>query len=244
MSETDNPVDDILAAIPEPEETGLEHISSEEAEDGPVVVAEEGYFVEGFSSSTMMDNKEFVRFVKACERIIRGSREYKQYIGWLKSDMKLNRCSIMGNVDEDMAALEMHHYPFTLYDICDIVTDYQIANTDGITTFSVADEVMRIHFECLVGIVPLTVTMHEMAHNGNLFIDIRQVFGNVEKFISTYENHIGEERMNKLERLIELSRENTNCVEGDLLSLSSKPDGEVSISNEFISSLEVITNDL
>jgi hypothetical protein len=156
----------------------------------------------------------------------------------------MNKCSILGNVDEDMAALEMHHYPFTLYDICDIITDYQLGTGTGITTFSVADEVMRIHFECLVGIVPLSITMHEMAHNGNLFIDIRQVFGNVEKFLLNYDGHIGEERLNKLERLVELSHENADCVNEGLLDTSPQPEGDIAISNEFISGLEVITHEL
>jgi len=49
-------------------------------------------------------------------------------------------------------------------------------------SFLIASEIMRLHYAGYIGLVPLTKTLHEMAHAGKLFIGLENVFGNFQKF--------------------------------------------------------------
>ena len=66
------------------------------------------------------------KFIKNVERVVRGSLEYKKYIGFLRNNLNLTKCRFLENVDTanlKKTHIEMHHYPFTLYDIVEIVSD-------------------------------------------------------------------------------------------------------------------------
>ena len=76
--------------------------------------------------------------------------------------------NITSNITED-ANIEFHHYPFTLYDIVDIVLCNYLIKGKPITSFYIAEEVLDLHFKMKIGIVPLTTTNHELAHVVNYF---------------------------------------------------------------------------
>ena len=81
-----------------------------------------------------------------------------------------------------------------------------------------------------------------MVHKGAIFIDIRQVFGNVKKFVELYGSYIAKPEMEKLDQIIELSKRNTGISDSsNLLELKSESRNERSeINQDFISSLNVI----
>lgn len=130
------------------------------------------------------------QYTKYVEKIIRTSEEYRQYIRILKQEFDLGSCKFFTGVDYDASrvTLEMHHYPATLFDIVQGVRDKikeeanELASYD---TFSIAERVMKLHYQGKVGLVPLTKTAHEMAHNGTLFIPLTTdyVFGNWSSLI-------------------------------------------------------------
>ena len=133
------------------------------------------------------------KFIKNVERVVRGSLEYKKYIGFLKNNLNLTKCRFLENVDIanlKKTHIEMHHYPFTLYDIVEIVAD-KIDATGGILNeITVAEEVMRLHFENKIGLVPLTITVHQLVHQGQLFIPSTFVHGEYKKFMKEYDEYI------------------------------------------------------
>ena len=222
-------------------ESGLDHLNSEQ--HGPEIdVSGNNFEVITFGQNSVMDGKELKRFISSVERFIRSSNDYKRYLGFLKCEVGMNRCSVLGNVDGCTATIEMHHYPFTLFQICECVIDHMVATNKNVNTFSVAKEVMRIHFENYVGLVPLSKSVHQMVHKGAIFIDIRQVFGNVKKFVELYGSYIAKPEMEKLDQIIELSKRNTGISDSsNLLELKSESRNERSeINQDFISSLNVI----
>jgi hypothetical protein len=86
------------------------------------------------------------------------------------------------------------------------VINYNIDNGAlRISPFILANEVMKIHYENKVGLVPLSKTVHELAHNGEIFINLNQIFGDVKSFIMKYENGITDELVEQLKHLIALS---------------------------------------
>ncbi len=121
------------------------------------------------------------------EKMIRGSYEYKAYIKYLKNELNLTTCAVMPGLDANELgiSLEFHHAPFTLFDITKAMLNRLNASDPPRTVYAsdVAEAVMREHFKGNVGLIPLTSTMHEMAHNKAIRIPIDKIHGNFHRFI-------------------------------------------------------------
>ena len=67
----------------------------------------------------------------------------------------------------------------------------------------IADEVMALHYENKVGLVPLSKTAHEIIHNSTkLFVPINMCYGNYSEFLNEYEPYIEDEVFEKIERKV------------------------------------------
>lgn len=132
------------------------------------------------------DNINEVKYVKSVERIIRSSMEYRRYIQTIRREFDINSCKFYNNIDttEIEISLEMHHYPASLFDIVYAIREArrEIKPIKAYETFSIAHDVMKLHYEGKIGLVPLTKTSHELAHSGALFIPLTKdyVFGDYE----------------------------------------------------------------
>lgn len=148
-------------------------------------------FVTTFYFQDYYDDKLVNKFIKTVEKLIRTSREYKTYIEELRTNVyALNHDSIMSNITTADVDLEFHHYPLTLFEIVEVCMLQHINDGKQFTSFSLAKEIMEEHFKHHIGIVPLSHTMHELAHSGNLFISKKQIFGDYQKFISEHPNGV------------------------------------------------------
>ena len=107
------------------------------------------------------NDKDKSKFIKRCETIIRSSNEYKDYIAFLKEHVDMNRCAFFQNIsteDTRRVKIEIHHEPFTLYDYVEVVVDKFIAEGYPLNDLSIADEVMELHYNNKVGLIPLSKT--------------------------------------------------------------------------------------
>ena len=152
--------------------------------------------------------KMIQRYIKKIEKDIRKSDEYSKYIGYLNNEIGIDRCSIKGNIKGSDATLEFHHYPFTLYDIVEIVMNKYIIENKKFTTFTITEEIMKLHYDNKIGLVKLSKTMHELVHSGEIFIPLDSIFGNVNEFINDYYNYIFPDLIEKYNQLIELNNNN------------------------------------
>jgi hypothetical protein len=75
-----------------------------------------------------------------------------------------------------MCSLEIHHHPYTLFQLVDI-SMYNMQD-QLYTIFDLAKNVMKLHFMNLVGFVPLCISSHENYHNQILDIPIEVCEGN------------------------------------------------------------------
>ena len=150
------------------------------------------------------DEKCLTDYIKQIVKMVRASYEYRHYIKLLKSEIDLTKCAFFKNlnIDDDgmrKVSFEMHHYPFTIFDIVSIVLQNRMNEQKEDPTnskkfnkvldpFSITKEVMRLHYEGKIGLVPLSVTPHELYHAGELFIPLTKdfVFGNYDAFIEQY----------------------------------------------------------
>ena len=143
-----------------------------------------------------LDNdKDRFKFISTVERICRSSMEYKQLIEFLKVNMNMNFCSFFHNVSRNIngtakVRIEIHHEPFTLYDIVAIILNNRIENEKYISIFDIADEVMEVHYKGYVGLVPLSETVHELVHNGKIFIPLQFIDEGFNLFYRKYKKTI------------------------------------------------------
>jgi len=195
---------------------GLHNITSVETADGPELHSEGGFYVQSFFSKEL-SGKDWLRFVNSVKGMIRSSIEYKLFISGCKIDLDLNNCSFLGNIiGEDKVDIEIHHCPLTLHDIIEIVADHMLSQGDTITTMTVAHEVLAAHFMGLVGILPLSETIHDLVHSGKVTVSMSQIYGNVGGFLRAYVGGIDEETLSKILLAIELSKRGELVPEGTL----------------------------
>lgn len=205
-----------------PSNSRVVNIESIKSKKNIEIKAETGYFIEKLYTDNFWDTKEYGKLIKNVERHIRTSREYKDYIGYLKNEIGLNTCAILGEIDHSRAEIEMHHYPFTLYDIVNIVAASRIVRGEGVTSLTLAHEVMNLHYENLVGIVPLSRTVHELAHSGEIFINLKQVFGDVNEFVKRYSDGLTDGYIDDFNKLVALTNQDTKYSETDILKKGRK----------------------
>lgn len=154
----------------------------------------------------MKYRKITVQLIKYFDTLIRGSYEYKFFIHFLKNVLDVNRCAFYEGYNmENGFTIELHHSPFTLFDICESVAKKHFAINDGyVETFPVCEEVSRLHYEFKVGLVPLNPTAHELVHSGNLDIHPDIVMGDWRAFEKEYRSYLSEEVKVKLFNIEEL----------------------------------------
>lgn len=182
-----------------------------------IIKSSSSLFAETFYFNDILDDKTVKKFIKNTEKTIRSSKEYNGYIGLLKSNYDiLNYDNILSNISSNDASIEFHHYPFTLYEIVDIVLSYHMIKKEKVTTFSLAKEIMELHFQHKIGLVPLSTTTHELGHDNSIFISKKQIFGKYEEFAEKYSIALSNENKNKLNKLEEMSALN---IQKDLRGL-------------------------
>jgi len=152
----------------------------------------------------------FVRFVKGVENMVRTSPYYKKYISYLKNDLGLNYCQVLSNIksesEKEKIEIHMHHGPIlTLFDVVSIVTDSLLARDEKVNTFIVADKVIEEHFNNNIQVVMLSETVHEEVHANNIFINLKQAFGDINTFIKKYRDGLNDEYIDKINKYIETS---------------------------------------
>lgn len=151
----------------------------------------------------------FVQFVKSVEKLVRTSEYYKRYIKYLKEDLGLNYCQVLSNIKSDekeKIEIHMHHGPIlSLFDCVNIVTDHMIFHEEKINTFIVAEEIIKEHFNNNIQVVMLTKTVHEEVHANNIFINLKQGFGDINTFLKKYRDGINNEQITKINNYIDLS---------------------------------------
>lgn len=156
-----------------------------------------------------LDNdKELKKYLTTVEKEIRGSYEYRTMIQYLKDNMGMDQCSfIKTDSDKCNVRIEIHHYPFTLYDIVTIVYRKRIKYQESLDVQMMAKEVTMLHYKLLVGLIPLSKTVHELVHDGKIFIPVQNVLGRYDKFVEFYKPFCDDEQIETLNRIIQYSEE-------------------------------------
>lgn len=158
----------------------------------------------------IFDEKDHARMLQDIERAIRNSFEYRSLIGYLRETEGMNTCSFLANVtniDNPKVRIEIHHTPFSLYDIVSAVTKRRLHEQNLYDIFDIAKEVMWLHYSGWVGLIPVCDMVHELIHNSYIFVPTYIVRGNYKAFVNEYHEYIAPEAMQALLEAEEITQQ-------------------------------------
>lgn len=164
---------------------------------------------------TFRTPKDRVKFIKSVEATCRKSMEYKEYIKFLKRNTDLRRCAILKGLNTNNGkrySIEIHHEPFTLFDIVETVLNKREMLGEKIEPISIADEVMGLHYDGKVGLIHLSATMHQLVHDDKIFIPLQYIYQSYNEFFSEYRPYFNPLVLEKLEMKVEMSMKTDNFV--------------------------------
>lgn len=146
-------------------------------------------------------------FIKAVEKKIRSSEQYSIYIGNLRNEKGLHYCAIRGNITDEDASIEFHHYPFSLYDIVYLEIIRMTDKNENITSFKVASNVLKLHANNLISLVPLCITEHQLVHDGVKFVPLYSCIGKLNEYVEIYKQYFTEDILEKYNKLVEYTKQ-------------------------------------
>ena len=176
------------------------------------------------TESSFVDIEFYKRFLENAIRAFRTSRTYTKYKGYLMS-MGMNRCQILGNIDENMADLEMHHNFLTIFDIALMITEHTIRTKGYISSFDLVKLLKEEHRNNRIPLVMLSKTVHQLYHNNEDFvIPAQYCFGYWQELLVKYNKGITRDIANKclnfIHKSMEIDQIGTNTLlAGDILQL-------------------------
>ena len=146
----------------------------------------------------------YTAYVKACEKTVRNAPDYKTFINYVKGVIGINFCQVSSQIFDTDATIEMHHGPlFTLWDYVSIILNSEVDQGHKITTFRIADKVLQEHFDLHVQVVMLSTSMHQEVHDREIFINVKQAWGNINPFLKKYK--LNDELKDKYNRYLDRS---------------------------------------
>ena len=133
--------------------------------------------------------------------------EYGDLIAYLRKYVNMDQCTFLNNfkAGKKKGMIEIHHAPYTLFSIVDIVMRKHEDCYGCIDEFKVAEEVMRIHYNGLIGLVPVSITCHQLLHNDKLPMPLWCVYGRFVEFTKKYYDWIPDPVLMELNEQIKLS---------------------------------------
>lgn len=158
----------------------------------------------------VMNDRDKVKLIKSVETIVRSSLEYKQYIKFLKDEIDMTCCTFFNNVTRETGSkvkLEVHHEPFTLFDITGIICEKFIGEGCDLNPILIAEAVMALHYRNQVGLVPLSSTVHGLVHDGRLLIPLQNVYGDYLSFLTEYYDYISPDIKSMLQTKLDMSKD-------------------------------------
>lgn len=146
-----------------------------------------------YTTENFEKDSERIRFIKSVERAVRNAPEMKALITYIRGELKFTNCAVLTEIGTADALIELHHAPFTLFDIVETLLTRRLETGTPISTLSLAEEVVIVHYNGLVGLIQVSKTIHDLIHSGKFRISREQIIGNVDGFVEQYEDFLSED---------------------------------------------------
>ena len=173
------------------------------------------------TKESLLDVESYKRFLDNAISRFRHSKTYKNFKGHLIG-LGLDKCQYLGNINTEMATIEMHHV-ITIYDIALIICEHILNTVNRISTFDLVQLLKEEHKAYNVPIVMLSLTPHQLYHSDpEFFISPKMVFGRWDVLLEKYKYGITQDIAFKLLLYIKKALEDDNSNDNGLLDLREK----------------------
>jgi len=164
------------------------------------------------TKATLIDIERYKRFLDNSISRFRRSRSYKGYKSYLMC-MGLDRCQILGNIDDSMAEIEMHHNFLTIFDISILISMHMLNTIGKITTFDLISLLIQEHRNNNIPVVMLSKTVHEVYHHSpDFYIPLSMTFGKWWDLLVKYRYGITLDIANKVIKYINKCQEHNELT--------------------------------
>lgn len=158
--------------------------------------------------SNFENEAEYKKFLRNCEKTVRGSIEYKLWISYIKDVLQIQSCAITQEIMGEVT-IEVHHHIPSLYTLVTALVNRKIEKEEKFSTFDIALEAIELHFANKIGYVVLIKSMHEKLHNGFLTIPISLVKGDYNYFVQEFSQYLDDNELDTINS--RLSIDSSNC---------------------------------
>lgn len=158
---------------------------------------------------TFVNEAEYNKFIKNCEKTIRGCLEYRLWRNYITDVLQIQSCSIT-NERMDQTNIDIHHHPISLFTIVKSIVNEKLEKEEQFCTFDICMEVIELHFKNTVGFVALLSDLHAKFHNGFLNIPKTLIKGNYQVFLEEYSKYLDEEELEIIQARLSITEHNCN----------------------------------
>jgi len=152
---------------------------------------------------------EYNKFIKNCEKLIRGCLEYKLWRNYITDVLQIQSCAI---TEEKMSevGVEVHHHIPTLFLLVKSLVNEKLEKEEPFCSFDITMKAIELHYSNKIGFVILISSIHEKVSNGFLNIPINLVKGDYNYFLRNYSKYLDEEDLETIN--IKTSIENSDIL--------------------------------
>lgn len=151
--------------------------------------------------------KEFGKFIKSCERLIRYSPEYKIWTEFIRESLGYTACQITGEM-HSQTGVDIHHHPFTLWSIVKSVINKKIEQNQEFCSYDISAEVIQLHYDLKASFCLLVSSLHQKYHNGYLQLPMSLVRGDYRYLIDNYLKYLDDDDIEGIMSKLSINREN------------------------------------
>lgn len=172
-----------------------------------------------YTRESLNDIDKYKAFISNCINRFRYSRTYKRYKSHLMM-MGLNRSQILGNIEDGMAKIEMHHNFLTIYDITILISQHILNTVGRCTSFDIVSLLSQEHKLNNIPIVMLDETSHQLYHSTpDMYIPVSMTFGKWWELLLKYRYGITLDIAYKVIRYINSCNNNNELTQLEFYNL-------------------------
>lgn len=153
--------------------------------------------------------KEYMRFVRNCERLLRGCQEFRLWKSYIRDVCGENACAITDETMDEVT-IDIHHHIPSLFSLVSAVVNKKIEDEAEFCTFDICEEVLKLHYENRVGYIALLKSIHEKFHNGYLTIPLNLIKGNYKYFMDNLFRYLEDDEKEIINRRLTITESNCN----------------------------------
>ncbi len=186
-------------------------------EENLELYSDEYPFTLSLKTRNFENEAELAKYVKNCEKLIRGSHEYKLWRQYIVDVLGINSCMIT-NESMSEVTVEVHHHIPSLYTMVKCIINKKLSNEIEFSTFDICLDTIELHFLNRVGYAVLLKSIHEKHHNGYMPIPIESIKGNYSRFLRDYTQYMDEDDLNFINEKLTVHEHNCNWAKDSYLS--------------------------